>query len=63
MSGSSEATSEHSLLGYEYVSNNPSGSERESSIDSPMEEEETNRRGKLAEKSSSLANGQSISSQ
>jgi len=39
MSGNSEATSEHSLSDYEYVSNNPSGSERESSIDSPSEEE------------------------
>ena len=39
MSGSSEATSEHSLSGYEYMSNNPSGSERESSTDSPSEEE------------------------
>lgn len=52
MSGSSEATSEHSLLihlesgenkayplGYEYVSNDRSDSERESSVDSPSEGE------------------------
>ena len=52
MSGSSEAMSEHSLLihlesgdnkayplGYEYVSNDRSDSERESSVDSPSEGE------------------------
>ena len=76
MSESSEATSEHFVStrmesgdeeshssGREYKSNELSIFKRESSIDSPLKEEETNRRDKLAEKSSSLAYGQSISSQ
>ena len=76
MSECSEATSEHSVStrmesgdeeshssGHEYTSDDLSIFKRESSIDSPLEEEETNRRGKLAEKSSSLAYGQSIYSQ
>ena len=75
MSESSEVTSEHSVSthmesgdeeshssGREYTSNELSIFKRESSIDSPLEEE-TNCQDKLAEKSSSLAYGQSISSQ
>ena len=76
MSESSEVTSEHSVSarmesgdeeshssGREYTSNESSIFKRESSTDSPLEEEETNRRDKSIKKSSSLAYGQSISSQ
>ena len=78
MSESSEATSEHYVSarmefgdeeshssGHEYTFDEPSIFKRESSTDSPLEEEEeeTNRRDKSTKKSSSLAYGQSISSQ
>ena len=53
--------------GHEYTFDESSIFKRESSTDSPLEEEEeeeeTNRRDKSTKKSSSLAYGQSISSQ